>query len=151
MRRPQMRRDLDEERDLPDPILTNAEIFEAGARRVTNGLVIGAAIIGLAIWARPAPSDYQGFASKDGVIRLNLESGSMIECKDGTCTQILRPGQRLLRAKATIGDEDEDEDVPEAPLQPVAPIQKQLPAPEAPAAPAAPAPAQPRQAQPAAR
>ena len=158
MRRPQVRRDLDdrgldEERGLREPILTEAEIMESAARRITNGLVIGAAIIGLAIWAQPSPSEYQGFASKDGVIRLNLESGSMIECKDGACTQILRPGQRLLRAKATAGSTaNADEDVNETPVDPAPPAQKMLPPPEtqAPTAPAAPT-AEPRQAQPAAR
>lgn len=145
MRRPQTRSDLEAE----EPILTTAEIFEAAARRVTNGLVIAGALIGLAIWARPAPSDYQGFASERGVVRLNLESGSMIECVDGSCTQILRPGQRLLRAKATIdtGESEEDEsDSAEgegAPAVPAPPAQRQLapPAPNAPAAPGAAAPA----------
>jgi hypothetical protein len=139
MRRPQTRSDIEAE----EPILTTAEIFESAARRVTNGLVIAGALIGLAIWARPSPTDYQGFASERGVVRLNLESGSMIECVDGSCTQILRPGQRLLRAKATIsGDSEDGSDSAEGdavPAVPAPPAQRQLapPAPEAPAAPGA--------------
>jgi hypothetical protein len=101
--------------------LTMGEILDRGARRITTGLVIAGAFVGLGLYSQPGPQRYQAFETDSGIVRLNTKSGDLILCDGQKCTSVHRRGQKIDRTRSRL-----------------------LPAPAAPPAPAqAPAPAQP--------
>jgi hypothetical protein len=80
----------------PEPSLS--EVIEAGIRRATTAIVIASGIVGLAIYARPAPPRFDAFAVGSQVVRVDTRTGSIIRCEDGrTCELILRRGQKVVR------------------------------------------------------
>lgn len=80
----------------PEPSLS--EVIETGIRRATTAVVIASGIIGLAIYARPAPPRFDAFAVGSQIVRVDTRTGSIIRCEDGrTCELILRRGQKLTR------------------------------------------------------
>ncbi|MFL6844704.1 MAG: hypothetical protein ACJ8ER_07475 [Allosphingosinicella sp.] len=83
------------ETDEPPP--TFAEVAERAIIRIPTALVIAAGIIGLAIYARPAPPRYDAFVAGDRIVRVDHRSGSIIACEAARCDLILRSGQRLTR------------------------------------------------------
>ncbi|HEX6374321.1 MAG TPA: hypothetical protein VFZ91_01220 [Allosphingosinicella sp.] len=102
----------------PEPSL--AETIDSAVRRVTTGIVIAGAIVGLAVYARPAPPRFDAFAVGDRIVRVDMRTGSIIRCEAGrTCELILRRRQKLVRPPKV-----------DAPPKPAAAI----PAPAAPAA-----------------
>ena len=108
----------------PPPAL--GEAIDTAVRRVTTGIVIAGAIVGLAVYARPAPPRYDAFAVGSQIVRIDTRKGTIIACEgQQTCQLILKSGQRLTRVKRS-----------DAPAEP-----KALPGPAAatppPAAPAA--------------
>jgi hypothetical protein len=111
----------------PEPEPTLLEIVEKAGRQIGTAMVVGAAFIALAIYARPGPPRYQALSAGAEVIRIDTRSGVMIGCGAGQCYSIRQRGDAL------------------APRAPAAP-------PAVPKAPAAAAPALPvPQAAPAAR
>ncbi|HEY5711806.1 MAG TPA: hypothetical protein VIT38_07915 [Allosphingosinicella sp.] len=91
------REDRETEREM-----TVGELIDRVTGRIVTGLVIAAAMIGLAVYARPSPPHYDAVVAPDGkVVRINTESGAMLVCDGGYCQSILRPGQRLDRAPTT--------------------------------------------------
>ena len=75
-----------------------ADLIERLSRRLTTTLLIAAGIVGLAIYARPAPPRYQAFAAGSQIVRIDTRTGTVIGCEEGkTCVTILRRGQRLAR------------------------------------------------------
>jgi hypothetical protein len=74
---------------------TLAEIVELGLRRATVALVIGAGIIGAAIYARPGPPTYEAFEVNGEVVRLNRRNGSLVVCDKVHCQIIYRAGSRI--------------------------------------------------------
>jgi hypothetical protein len=84
--------------DPAEPEMSLSETIEAGIRRATTAVIIGAGIIGLAIYARPAPPRFDAFAVGSQIVRVDTRTGSIIRCEDGrTCELILRRGQKLTR------------------------------------------------------
>jgi len=84
--------------DPPEPEPSLSEVVESAIRRGTTALVIASGIIGLAIYARPAPPRFDAFAVGSQIVRVDTRTGSIIRCEDGkTCELILRRGQRLTR------------------------------------------------------
>ena len=80
----------------PEPSLS--EVIESGIRRATTAIVIASGIVGLAIYARPAPPRFDAFAVGGQIVRVDTRTGSIIRCEDGkTCELILRRGQKLVR------------------------------------------------------
>ena len=77
-----------------------SEVAEKVAGRISTGLVIAAAIIGLAIYARPSPPRYQAVAADGRIVRIDTRSGTIIACEGGRCATVLRRGQRLDRNPA---------------------------------------------------
>ena len=70
------------------------EIIEVGIRRATTALVLAAAIVGLAVYARPAPPRYQAFAAGDQIVRVDTRTGTIIGCeRQQRCMLILKRGQ----------------------------------------------------------
>jgi hypothetical protein len=77
---------------------TPGDLIERLGRRLTTAAVIAAAIIGLAVYARPAPPRYQAFAAGSQIVRIDTRTGTITGCEAGqTCVTILRRGQRLAR------------------------------------------------------
>ena len=89
------------------------ELFDRGTRRVTTALVIAGAIVGVAIYARPAPPRYDAIADEGRVVRIDRRTGTLIACDTQKCAIILRRGQRVDRLKALPA--------PNPPVQPAAP------------------------------
>ena len=112
--------------DPPEPEASLKEIVETGIRRAVTAVIAGAAIVGLAIYARPAPPRYEAFAVGSQIVRVDTRTGTIISCEGSrTCVQVLRRGQRVTRVKRT-----------DAPAQPQA-LPKPAAATPPPAAPAA--------------
>jgi hypothetical protein len=84
----------------PEPSL--AEIIETGIRRGVTAIVVGAGIIGLAIYARPAPPRYDAFAIGSQIVRVDMRTGTIISCEGAqTCQLVLKRGQHLQRVRRT--------------------------------------------------
>ena len=99
------------------------EAIDGAVRKITTGIVIAGAIIGLGIYARPGPPRFDAFAFGDQIVRVDGKTGTIIACEGTrTCQLVLRKGQRLDRIKRTS-----------------APARPALPGPAATSAPAAPA------------
>jgi hypothetical protein len=76
--------------------LTLADAINLVSRRMATAVVIAGAAIGLGIWARPSPPEYQAFATPNGIVRVNQSSGTVILCQPGRkCGIVLSKGQSL--------------------------------------------------------
>ena len=73
------------------------EVADRAARRITTGLLLAGAAIGLAIYARPAPQRFEAVAVGDTIVRIDTRKGTMIACDEGRCATILKSGQKLER------------------------------------------------------
>src|SRR4051812_8058585 len=79
---------------------TLAEVADRAATRLPTVLVIAAGIIGLAIYARPAPPRFDAIVYGDQIVRIDHRTGTLIGCKADRCELILRHGQHLSRPQA---------------------------------------------------
>jgi hypothetical protein len=78
------------------------EAIDAAVGKVTTGIVIAGAIVGLAVYARPGPPRFDAFAFGDQIVRVDGKTGTIIACEgQQTCQLILRQGQRLTKIKRT--------------------------------------------------
>jgi hypothetical protein len=78
------------------------EAIDGAVRKITTGLVIAGALIGLGIYARPGPPRFDAFAFGNQIIRVDGRTGTIIACEgQQTCQLVLRKGQRLTRIKRT--------------------------------------------------
>jgi hypothetical protein len=78
------------------------EAIDGAVRKVTTGLVIAGAIVGLAVYARPGPPRFEAFAVGEKIVRVDTRKGTIIACEaQRTCQVILRSGQRVTRVKRT--------------------------------------------------
>lgn len=102
-----------------------SEMVDNAVRRVSTAIAIAGALIGLGIYARPGPPTYQAFSTGSSIVRLNTKTGWILECVEGRCGTVLRPGQ------------DFDRHPPKALPLPSAPKALPAPAPAGPAQPAA--------------
>lgn len=77
---------------------STAELVDMALRKIVTALVIAAAIIAIAIYARPAPPRYQAIAAPDGrIIRVDTRSGTILACEGRTCMRVVQRGQHLER------------------------------------------------------
>ncbi len=75
-----------------------SETVDTAIRRISTAVIVAGAIVGLAVYARPAPPRYNAFAVGERIVRVDMRTGSIIRCEDGkTCELILKRGQRLVR------------------------------------------------------
>jgi hypothetical protein len=109
-------------RDRPSPEPSLAELADAVLRKLVTVIVIAAAIIAIAIYARPGPPRFQVAVGDGRIVRIDTRNGTVIACEAGVCATVLRRGHRLGRSL------------------PPRPAPAALPAPTAPAAAPAPAP-----------
>ncbi|HEX9965699.1 MAG TPA: hypothetical protein VGB04_12030 [Allosphingosinicella sp.] len=78
------------------------EAIDGAVRKITTGIVIAGAIVGLAIYSRPGPPRYDAFAFGDRIVRVDGRTGTIIACEGNrTCQLVLRRGQRLTRIRRT--------------------------------------------------
>jgi hypothetical protein len=84
--------DVRDARPEADPTLL--EVVEKAGRQIGTALVVGAAFIALAIYARPGPPRFQAVASGADVVRIDTRSGAMISCSGGQCYSVRKPGDR---------------------------------------------------------
>jgi len=78
------------------------EAIDAAVGKITTGIVIAGAIVGLAVYARPGPPRFDAFAFGDRIVRVDGKTGTIIACEgQQTCQLILRKGQRLTKIKRT--------------------------------------------------
>jgi len=84
-------------RERPPRELSLAEVAEGAVHKFVTVLVIAAALIALAIYARPAPPRYQAVVGDGKVVRIDTRSGTMIACEAERCFRILKSGQILDR------------------------------------------------------
>jgi hypothetical protein len=87
---------LDEEVrvERPEEPATLLEVVEKAGRQIGTGLVVGAAFVALAIYARPGPPRFQAVASGSDVVRIDTRSGAMISCTGGQCYSVRKPGDK---------------------------------------------------------
>lgn len=77
---------------------TTAELVDMALRKIVTALVIAAALIALAIYARPAPPRYQAVAAPDGrILRIDTRKGTILACEGRRCMTVVRRGQSLVR------------------------------------------------------
>ena len=82
----------------PEPEPTTAELVDMVMRRIVTALVIAAALIALAIYARPAPPRFQAVAAPDGrILRIDTRSGTILACEGRRCMRVVQRGQSLVR------------------------------------------------------
>jgi len=80
------------------------ESIDAAVGKITTGIVIAGAIVGLAIYAKPDQSRFDAFAFGDQIVRVDGRTGTIIACEGNrTCQLVLRKGQRLERIRRTDG------------------------------------------------
>lgn len=78
------------------------EAIDGAVRKITAGIVIAGALIGLGIYARPGPARYDAFAVGNQIVRVDGRTGTIIACEGSrTCQLVLRRGQRVERVKRT--------------------------------------------------
>ena len=119
----------------PEPEPTLLEVVEKAGRQIGTALVVGAAFIALAIYARPGPPRYQAFGAGAELVRIDTRSGAMIACGGGQCYNVHKMGEHIARQAPTL---------PSLPTPAAPAAVPAIPAPAAPAAPSAPtAPAAP--------
>jgi hypothetical protein len=83
--------------DQPGESLPDA--IERMTGKIVNALVIAAAILALAIYARPGPPKYQAVATGDGrVVRVNTSNGTIVSCDASRCLLVHSGGHSLDRA-----------------------------------------------------
>ncbi|HYI41352.1 MAG TPA: hypothetical protein VE053_13640 [Allosphingosinicella sp.] len=91
--------------DTSDPVSRSTmmgQAIDAAVGKITTGIVIAGAIVGLAVYARPGPPRFDAFAFGDRIVRVDGRTGTIIACEGTrTCQVILRKGQRVIRIKRT--------------------------------------------------
>ncbi|MEO7177306.1 MAG: hypothetical protein ABIW83_00540 [Allosphingosinicella sp.] len=76
--------------------------IDAAVGKITTGIVIAGAIVGIAVYARPGPPRFDAFAFGTRIVRVDTRTGAIIACEaQQTCELVLRKGQRLTRIKRT--------------------------------------------------
>jgi hypothetical protein len=75
--------------------LTLDEILDRAGRRIASALVVAGALIGLAIYWRPAPPRYQAVANGAEIFRVDTRSGTILSCTGDRCYTVVRHGQHL--------------------------------------------------------
>ena len=88
-----------------EPEMSLAESINIATRRMATAVIVAGAAIGLGIWARPSPPHFQAFATPNGIVRVNMKSGTVILCQPGKrCGIVVRKGQALEGSKSFTFD-----------------------------------------------
>lgn len=76
-----------------------ADLADRISKRVATAIVIAGAMVGLAIYWKPAPSHFEAFAAGGEVFRINNKSGTILACNAARCMTVVQRGQRLMSYK----------------------------------------------------
>ena len=106
--------------------MTFDEVVDRVGRRITTGLIVAGALIGLGIYWQPGPPRFQVVASGNQILRIDTRKGTIISCQGGQCATVLRHGQHLSSHLM----------IDVSPKAPAIPAPAAVPAPTPPAAPA---------------
>lgn len=72
------------------------EAIDGAVRKITTGIVIAGAIVGLAVYARPGPPRFEAFVVGEKIVRIDTRKGTILSCEgQQTCQLVLERGQRL--------------------------------------------------------
>ena len=105
------------------------EAIDSAVGKITTGIVIAGAIVGLAVYARPGPPRFDAFVVGEKIVRIDKVKGTIISCEgQQTCQLVLQRGQRLQRIPRTKIDYKA---APATPLPAPSAPAKILPAPPA--------------------
>ena len=80
---------------LRDEADSTAEMIDSAARKIMTGLVLGGAIVALAIYSRPEPPQFEVDVVGSTVLRTDMRSGTVLACEGQRCYTVVRRGQRL--------------------------------------------------------
>jgi hypothetical protein len=73
-----------------------SDAIERAVRTIATGIIIAGAIVGAAVYSRPAPPRFDAFAVGEKIVRVDTRKGTIISCETGKrCELILKHGQRL--------------------------------------------------------
>ena len=95
---------------------TILEMLDKASRRVTAALLMGSALIAIAVYAQSRPPRYAVAAADGRVVRVDMRTGAMISCGAEGCLSVHRPGGHI-ELKASLP-------------KPAAPAPAALPAPQ---------------------
>jgi hypothetical protein len=73
-----------------------ADVADRASKRITTAILVAGAMIGLAIYWKPAPTHFEAFAADGQVYRVNNKTGTVLGCNQAGCRTIVRRGQRLM-------------------------------------------------------
>ena len=76
-----------------------ADLIDGAVRRLATASVIAAAVVALAIYARPSPPRYTAVPVGDGVVRVNGNNGTLVYCDPSGCGILVRSGNDLSRMR----------------------------------------------------
>jgi hypothetical protein len=108
---------------------TLIEMLDKASRRITTAVLMGAALIGIAVYARPSPPHYAVAAADGRVVRVDTRTGAVISCGADGCLSVHRSGGHI----------DLHASLPKPAAPAAAPAPVALPAPQPAPQPAAPA------------
>jgi hypothetical protein len=73
-----------------------SDAIERAVRTIATGIIIAGAIVGAAVYSRPAPPRFDAFAVGEKIVRVDMKKGTIISCETGKkCELILEHGQKL--------------------------------------------------------
>jgi hypothetical protein len=74
---------------------TLIEMLDKASRRITTAVLMGAALIGIAVYARPSPPHYAVAAADGRVVRVDTRTGAVISCGAEGCLSVHRSGGHI--------------------------------------------------------
>ncbi|MEA3032211.1 MAG: hypothetical protein QOH86_227 [Sphingomonadales bacterium] len=104
---------------------TLIEMLDKASRRITAAVLMGAALIGIAVYARPSPPRFSVAAADGRVVRVDTRTGEVISCGAEGCLSVHRHGGHI-ELKASL---------PKPAVPAPAPVALPAPQPAAPARP----------------
>ena len=96
-----------------------SQLAEKAIRGFTTAIVVSGAFVALAIYARPGPPRYEAMVADGKIVRIDTRSGTIISCQAGSCTTVLKRGQRLEQRLQAFARERDRKIGEPAPKQPV--------------------------------
>jgi hypothetical protein len=74
---------------------TLIEMLDKASRRITTAVLMGAGLIGIAVYARPSPPHYAVAAADGRVVRVDTRTGAVISCGAEGCLSVHRSGGHI--------------------------------------------------------
>ena len=87
------------ENSAADPALALADIADRVSKRMATAVMIAGAVVGLAVYWKPAPTRFEAFVAGGELFRVNTKTGTVIACNPNRCMTVVRRGQRLMSYK----------------------------------------------------